>query len=128
MLGYFQKGGQQSSKNSVAFIIICTWELKLDNMVYNWNTACVHTLAKEKLSVIWSSCLTYKMRYHHPPDKDGFENSIKSNVNKALYIVSETDWKLKKKKTCYNSSRKWNNAILLPKKNDPMKKITINIT
>lgn len=38
------------------------------------------------------------MRYHHPSDKDGFENSIKNNVNKALYIVSGTDWKLKKKR------------------------------
>lgn len=60
-------------------------------MLYNWHVVGVHTFAKGTLpTVIWSRCFTYKMRCHHPSDKNDHENSVKNNVNKALYTVSGT--------------------------------------
>ena len=40
--------------------------------------------------MIWSGCLARDMRSHHASDKDGWENSTKNNVDKALYLVSGT--------------------------------------
>lgn len=40
--------------------------------------------------IIWSGSLTCNMRSYHSCDKDACENSIKNNLDKALYILSGT--------------------------------------